>query len=149
MLRRRVWTVAIVGAAVAAVPLPAVSVAFDLAAIVAEINYYKQQLGLEDEQLRCVANLHGIQLNVLKGLLTDVASAGLFGDVTSLITRLVQQFAVEVTAEEVAHYIPVVGTLISSSIAFGVMRYVLNDALGKCEQAALKLIGVLARNVAQ
>ena len=49
VLRGRIWKAASASAAVAAIPAPGLSVVFDSALLMKEINFYKSQLGIPDE----------------------------------------------------------------------------------------------------
>ena len=65
-LRARIWKVATASAAVAAAPVPGLSIVFDACAVKAEAEFYFTQLGLDDSSLRNHAAMTLTDYNELK-----------------------------------------------------------------------------------
>jgi len=69
-LRCRIWKVAAASAAVAAAPVPGLSVVFDAYAVKAEAEFYFTQLGLDDSSLRSHAAMTLTDYNQLKAIVS-------------------------------------------------------------------------------
>ena len=67
-LRSRIWKVATASAAVAAAPVPGLSIVFDAYAVKAEAEFYFTQLGLDDRSLRSHAAMTLTDYNQLKAI---------------------------------------------------------------------------------
>jgi len=67
-LRSRIWKVATASAAVAAAPVPGLSIVFDACAVKAEAEFYFMQLGLDDHSLRTHAAMTLTDYHQLKAI---------------------------------------------------------------------------------
>ena len=120
VLRGRIWKVAGVSATVAAVPVPGLSVAFDVGLLIKEINFYKFQLGIPDEN-----------------------SKGFQGTTSEVILKMKHSFSAYVlgsTAEEFARFIPLLGSPIAGSLSFASTYMFLHECLKEVEEAALTFL---------
>ena len=123
--------VAAVSGAGAAVPLPGLSVAVDLALITKELNFYKSQLGLPEEDSKVFDGLSPeMQARIHKFCTTSAVELG---------TRLAT-YAAGSTVEEFARYVPFIGSAIAGSISFSTTYYTLYKCLNELEQTAMDFL---------
>ena len=66
LLRSRTWMVAAKSAAVGTVPIPGVTAVYDVAVIEAEVRHQRKQLGIDDENLKFIAENLGVDVDELK-----------------------------------------------------------------------------------
>lgn len=144
LLRGQTWIAAAVSAAVATPPVPGLSVTFDFALTVGYVIFYKKQLGLDDESLTRIAEIHHIPLSVLQTELQKILPAHFFTAVPDFVISLVKRQAVGTAAEEVLRYVPYVGSAICATVSFSIILSVLRNLLNVMEEAALKLIDLVA-----
>jgi len=69
-LRGRIWRAATTSAAVAAVPIPGVSIAFDASVALVQTKFYFKQLGLDDDSLKRYAAITRTDFSALKNIVT-------------------------------------------------------------------------------
>ena len=140
VLHKRIKKAAMKSAVAAAVPIPGVSVAADIALIKTEIDFYKSQLGLPDEGSNKFSLLSFNTQSEIKALSTTLGTAlGIGG--------LVAAYSTESVVEEFARYIPFIGIAIASSLSYGATYYFLSKWLGKLEEIALKVLEETLSNV--
>ncbi|CAF4989980.1 unnamed protein product, partial [Rotaria socialis] len=135
---------AAVSAAVATPPIPGLSVMFDFSLTVGFVIFYKKQLGLDDESLARIAEIHHIPLYVLKDELQKILPAHFFTAVPEFVVSLVKRQAVGTATEEVLRYVPYVGSAICATVSFTIILSVLTNLLNVMETAALTLIDIVA-----
>lgn len=109
ILRGQTWVAAAVSAAVATPPIPGLSVMFDFSLTVGFVLFYKKQLGLDDESLARIAEIHHIPVYVLQHELQKILPAHFFTAVPDFVISLVKKQAVGTATEEVLRYVPYVG----------------------------------------
>ena len=127
----RIWMVASASAAAAAVPLPGLNVAVDVALLTNEVSLYRSQLGLPDEnshefQRMTPAN----QEKVRKFCVTSAAQIGSF----------LAAYTAGSTLEEFARFIPIIGLAIAGGISFSSTYYFLHQCLKELEETALAFL---------
>ena len=128
VLRGRIWKVATLSAAVAFFPIPGLSIAVDVGLILNEFTLYRSQLDLPEkgtadfEKLRVTT-----QDAVGKVSITTAAQLAAYLSV----------FATESAAEEAISYIPIVGSVIASTISFTITYAALQQCLKAVEETAL------------
>ncbi|CAM4795867.1 unnamed protein product [Rotaria magnacalcarata] len=144
ILRGQAWVAAAVSAAVATPPIPGLSVMFDFSLTVGFVIFYKKQLGLDDESLARIAEIHHIPLYILKDELQKILPAHFFTAVPEFVVSLVKRQAVGTAAEEVLRYVPYVGSAICATVSFTIILSVLTNLLNVMETAALTLIDIVA-----
>jgi len=71
-LRSRIWKVASASGAVAAVPIPGLSIVFDACAVKKEVEFYYKQLGLDDDSLRYHAAVTSTNYDELKNIVLRI-----------------------------------------------------------------------------
>ncbi|CAF1301050.1 unnamed protein product [Rotaria sordida] len=144
ILRSQTWVAAAVSAAVATPPIPGLSVMFDFSLTVGMVIFYKKQLGLDDESLTRIAQIHHIPLYVLQDELQKILPAHFFTAVPDFVISLVKKQAVGTATEEVLRYVPYVGSIICATVSFSIILSVLRNLLNVMEKAALTLIDIVA-----
>ena len=115
----------------ALVPVPGLSVALDIALLTSEVNFYKSQLGLPQENSYEFRKLTPeIQEKVQKFCLTSAVQIG----------QLLAAYTASAAVEEVTRYIPLVGSFIAGSISFSSTKYFLHGCLNELEETALNYL---------
>ena len=124
----RIWKVATLSLGGAIIPLPGLSIAVDLTLITAELNLYKSQLGLHEENSSYFRKMSPeIQGRVQKFSFTSVIQ----------IANAVAAYGACSGVEEVSRYIPILGSAIAGSISFSSTYYFLHRSLGELENTAM------------
>ena len=118
-------------AAAAVIPLPGLSIVVDFGLLTHEVNFYKSQLGLpREESNEFLKMTKENQEKILKFCFTNVAQ----------LTKIFTVFAASSAVEEVARFLPLVGSAIAGSISFGSTYYFLRQCLNELEKTALHLL---------
>lgn len=142
-LYRRIWIVSSASAAVAAIPVPFLSLGFDATLVMAEVEFYRKQLGLDQLSLQKLSQVYRIPMDKIEKELKEVFPLQHLNSLRRFVLDFAKKQAVGATTEEFARYIPYVGTAIASTLSFGVCYVVLYKILIRMEQAALKVIDVV------
>jgi uncharacterized protein (DUF697 family) len=131
--------VAATSAAVAAIPLPGLSIVVDFALIIQEVNLYKSQLGLPKEKSNEFQEMTKVnQETILKFCFTSMAAlAQSVQGYTYEARSQAKRYATSTLVEEFARYIPFIGSLIASSISYGCTYYFLRQCLNELKKTAL------------
>ena len=125
----RIWKVAAASAAVAVVPVPGLSLVFDFGLLINEMNLYKSQLGVPEENSEEFQGMTShVKAKILKYCVTSSAQ----------VKHLLRAYAASCTAEEFVRFIPVVGSFIAGSISFGSTYWFLHECLKELGEAAFK-----------
>ena len=124
--------VASASAAAAAVPLPGLNIAVDLAMITQEMNLYKSQLGLTELKLRKMSPED--QEKFQKFCITNVVN---------LATRLTA-YSAGTTIEEFSRFIPFIGSAIAGGISFACTYSFLHKSLDELERMAVRYVAKAA-----
>ena len=120
--------VASASAAAAAVPLPGLNIAVDLAMITQEMNLYKSQLGLTELKLRKMSPED--QERFQKFCIANIVNLA-----TSLTT-----YSAGTTIEEFARFIPFIGSAIAGGISFACTYSFLHKSLDELEKIAVRYV---------
>lgn len=142
-LYRRIWIVSSASAAVAVIPVPFVSLGFDATLIMTEAEFYRKQLGLDQNALQKLSTVYRIPMQKIEKELNEVFPIQYLNSLRSFVLDFAKKQAIGATTEEFARFIPYVGTAIASTLSFGVCYIVLYKILIRMEQAALKVIDVV------
>ncbi len=142
-LYRRIWIISSASAAVAAVPVPFLSIGFDATLVMSEVEFYKKQLGLDQAALLKLSNVYRIPMEKIEKELNEIFPLQYLNSLRTFVLDFAKKQAVGTATEEFARYIPYVGTAIASTLSFGVCYIVLYKILIRMEQAALKIIDVV------
>jgi len=149
VLRSRMWKLALLSGAVAAIPVPGLSMTMDIGIVIEEYAFYFTQLGLDETSLRRHAELTKTDY---QSLITIVASS--FGGfeiqtIVQTCLRGAALIAASAAAEEGAKIIvPVIGALIAAPLSFAGTYYTLKLVLEKMERVALEVVKCAAKKAA-
>ncbi len=121
---------AFISAAGAAVPLPGLSLAVDLALLVKAVKEYVVGFGLDETSLKTLSDRTGVPLNIIMTVIKSPLAAK---EITSdLVMKLLLRCAstlLLMQAEEGLRFIPLFGTVIAASLSFVVTERALNTFL--------------------
>ena len=138
-LRQRIWKVATASGAVAAIPLPGLSIVLDGALILNELSLYRSQLGLPEIGSAEFVKLHvATKEKVLSVTLTTAAQ----------LSTYCASYAASTAIEEFTRYIPFVGPAIASSMSFSTTYYALSKLLTDVEKTAKVVLQEAAKKTA-
>ena len=127
----RMWKIAAISGAGGAVPVPGLSIAIDTGLIINEVNFYKSQLGIPDENSEEFGRLTSkTKEKILKFCLTSAIEFG----------RLFASYVAYSNAEEFVRFIPLVGSVIAASLSFTSTYLFLKASLEELEKTALKIL---------
>ena len=123
----------------AVVPVPGLSVAIDLALLTKEVNFYRSQLGLPEENSSEFRKLNPkIQESVRKFCLTSAVQIG----------QLIAAYAASAAVEEVTKFIPLVGSFIAGTLSFTTTYCFLKICLNEIEETAFNCLDEINARVA-
>ena len=139
VLRGRIWKIASLSGAAAAVPVPGLACAVDSALILNELSLYRTQLGLPEKGSIEFTKLHlATKEKVISVGLTTAAQLSAF----------LAPYAAEAAVEEATRYIPVMGLAIASGMSFFTTYYGLSKLLTNVEEAAKLVLKEAAEKTA-
>jgi len=146
-LRSRMWKRAALSGAVAAIPLPGVSILMDIRIVDKESEFYFTQLGLDETSLKRYAELTKTDYQNLKAIVDS--SFGGF-QIRAIVDTCVKGAALvaAAAAEEGLKYFPMIGSLIAAPLSYGGTYCVLNLVLYKMERVALEVVECAAESAA-
>ena len=152
-LRSRMWKLAALSGAVAALPVPGMSFVFDIGIVTKEAEFYYTQLGLDETSLKRYAELTSTNYEELKSVVARHLGCQVIGvgGLKKLVQELSKRAAPLVTSaavEEGTRLIPFIGSLIAAPLSFVGTYYVLKLVLDKMECVALEVIECAAKSVA-
>lgn len=137
-LQKRIFLVAIASAAGAAVPIPGVGLAVDVAILLGEAHEYRKQFGLDDKTLEENARALESTVDRLKKDL-DLRSLIISASVKS-ITGLCTSVAVSTATENAIKFaVPIIGSVIAAGISYGVSVACLTSLLQSFSVDAIKV----------
>ncbi|XP_046843968.1 interferon-inducible GTPase 5-like [Xenia sp. Carnegie-2017] len=131
VLRGRIWMIATASAVGALVPLPGLSIAVDVTLITTEMNFYKSQLGLPDENSQEFNMLTPAQQNLVRQLCTTSAAQ---------LAKIMATYATSSTVEEMVRFVPIIGSVIAGGISFTSTYLFLQSCVSQSEKAALEFL---------
>ncbi|CAM4328891.1 unnamed protein product [Leuciscus chuanchicus] len=126
---KNIAMVAFLSACVAAVPIPGLSIAVDLAIITKEIEKYFKVFGLDDKSLQKLCERSGKSIEHFKSLMKSPLHGGI--NPASVLTLLgAASLAVAEDAVEYAvSLIPIIGSVIAGGMSFCTVSVMLHGAL--------------------
>ncbi|XP_063429697.1 interferon-inducible GTPase 5-like [Mytilus trossulus] len=143
-LHDRVFKIAVISAGAAAIPLPGVDVAVDFAIITYEIHFYMTEFGLDEESLMHLCKKTKTKYDQIteslkhsKSLLTGKST------LRTLFMKIVKTQAAEQVGGRFAKYIPVIGSIISSCVAYGFCVNFLRSEIDLLEEDAHTLVNIV------
>ena len=128
LISGRIWKIATLSLGGAIIPFPGLSIVADIALLKSEMELYKSQLGLPEEnssefQRMTTEN----QAKVRQFCITSAAE----------VAKHLASYAASSAVEEVARYIPILGSAIAGSISFSSAYYFLHRCLDDFERTAM------------
>jgi len=141
-LRSTMWKAAASSAAVAALPVPGVSMVFDIGLVVGKADAYFKQFGLDETSLRRYANLMGCDCQSLRCVVDSRLGFRVIG--IESIKKLIQMLSKRAPMKEVARFIPAIGSVIAASLAYGLTYHSLEMILDKMESVAVEVVRAAA-----
>ncbi len=82
----------------------------------------------------------GLQVSSVEELLIQSLPPVALVNVKTYVLELLTRYAVGAAAEEVARFVPIVGTFVASGISFETIRRTLNACLGDMKAGALMIL---------
>ncbi|MBA4063194.1 MAG: hypothetical protein C0501_05675 [Isosphaera sp.] len=128
LCEQRVKWSAVVAAASGTVPIPAANFAVDLPVLLALFRFIRETYGLTDKALSAK--------EVAVPALAPLANSVVKYASTEGVLLLLKESSGMVAAEQVAKFVPLVGTLVAASLGFAIVRKVGNMYLGECHRLA-------------
>ena len=131
VLNDRIWKVAAVSAATAALPVPLLSIAVDINLIIEEVSFYRSQLCLPP-----IGSRRFLQLNVY----TQECIRGLCFQNTAQVAAFLAPYAAEAGVEEFTRFVPVIGPVLAGGLSFAATYGALKYCLYKVKEIALAVL---------
>ena len=131
VLRGRIRYVATLSAAVAFFPIPGLSIAVDVGLILKEFAFYRSQLDLPEKGTDKFEKLHAT---------TQAAVSKLSITTAAQLATYLSVFATESAVEEAVSFIPILGSLIASTMSFTTTYAALQQCLKAVEETALLVL---------
>ncbi|XP_034531805.1 interferon-inducible GTPase 5-like [Notolabrus celidotus] len=139
--KSKIKYIATLSAAVAAVPVPGLSIAVDLGLLVGAVTRYVFGFGLNTSSLKRMANYTGVPYEELrKVIVSPLAAEKITPDL--VLKTLIQTASIPalMAAEEGARFIPILGILASMALSFTLTYKALNIFLNKLADDAQKVL---------
>ena len=128
----------VVSAGAAAVPLPGVDVAVDIGLLATLLPNISERFGVDQ------SSLSKLDPEITRQMLVIATSLGnnLIGQLVTkeLIMVLLKKMGVRVATKSVMKYIPIIGSVMSASISFGMMKLVGNRHVDDCYKTMRSII---------
>ncbi|XP_051960602.1 interferon-inducible GTPase 5-like isoform X1 [Xyrauchen texanus] len=139
-LEKNISSVALLSAGAAALPLPGLSVAVDIALLVNEIQKYKTAFGLDKESLKKISVRSGINIDILMGVMKSIVCQGI--TINSIIHLLKQSslYVAEEAVERVVSFIPIIGQAVAGGLSFLAVFYMLKKILNEIAEDAKNVL---------
>ncbi|XP_060113695.1 interferon-inducible GTPase 5-like [Heteronotia binoei] len=132
-----IWKKALLSCGVGAIPVPGLSLLFDIGLLVSTMKEFCTAFGLDDDSLRNLAQRVGKPVDVLKSAIKKTPMANLINP--ELVRSLMTTSAVVGTAmvlEELSDFIPVFGSVFGGVNSFATTFYMLKGFLRDAEEDA-------------
>ncbi|XP_067399559.1 interferon-inducible GTPase 5-like [Emydura macquarii macquarii] len=134
-MQRQIWKLATISCGIAAIPIPGLSVACDVAILVKALAGYRQTFGLDDESLCKLAEKVGKPVEDIREAITSPLAKEISRDlVLKLLTKA--GGGALMLVEYLFSTVPVLGSLAAGGISFGTTYYMLRSSLDEVAQDA-------------
>lgn len=133
-----IWKVALMSGLVGAVPIPCISIAVDVAIILAETLRYTKAFGIDSKSLENLANRTGVSFQELTAELKSNLNKYLSTDVIAIKLMTTQPLAM--MAEEGLRFLPVIGSILASHLSFGITYAFLKSCLEELADDAQRVL---------
>ncbi|XP_051527852.1 immunity-related GTPase family, f1 [Myxocyprinus asiaticus] len=139
-LEDNIGRVAFLSACVAAIPLPGLSIAADVAIIAEELRKYYSTFGLDDPSLQKLCERSGKTIEELKSLMKSPLHQGI--NPSSILTLLgaASLLISEDAVEFFVSLIPIVGTVVAGGLSYLTVSRLLKRALDDIAEDARKVL---------
>ncbi|KAJ6663844.1 hypothetical protein lerEdw1_009923 [Lerista edwardsae] len=138
-LQKQIWKLATVSCGVAAVPIPGLSVACDVAILIKSLSQYRQSFGLDDESLDRLAEKVTKPVEEIKAVIRSPLAKEISRDlVLKLLTKA--GGGVLMFVEYLASNVPIFGSLAAGSISYGTTYYMLWSFLNEVAEDAQRVL---------
>ncbi|KAG7469198.1 hypothetical protein MATL_G00126450 [Megalops atlanticus] len=129
-LQANIWKMALLSGAVAAVPIPGLSVAVDVTILVKEISRYYEAFGLDDASLQNLSEKMEVPVEELKAVLKSPLNKEISADVViKLLTKAAG--AGIMVVEYWLSTIPVLGSMAAGGLSYTTTYYMLKSCLNE------------------
>ena len=152
-LRSRIFWSAALSAAGAAIPIPGLSIVADITIITREAMLYFKQLGLDSDSLKQYARHYSADYKKMRLIIFSAYGAGAVSTITfdgmqSIVMVILHGSSTTLTASAAGSklaqmFLPVVGSLVSAPLSFGVTYAALKLILSKYEETAIRVMECL------
>ncbi|XP_060595184.1 interferon-inducible GTPase 5-like [Ruditapes philippinarum] len=147
-LEKRIPKLSLISAVAGAAPIPGVGLCVDVAIIIKEVNFYREQFGLTDNDIKKTAEILRFQEEELKKefdmetFLENCTKKG--------IIALCRYFAVSYSSAEIAKYaIPLLGSIINGTISYRTTSYCLTTILDDIYKASVKVSEKMSSDIVE
>ncbi|XP_054854906.1 uncharacterized protein LOC129342973 [Eublepharis macularius] len=136
-----IWKKALLSCGVGAIPMPGLSLAFDIGLLVTTMKEFCKAFGLDEDSLRNLAKRVGKPVEVLKSAVKKSPMSNQINPefVQSLTSKSLLCCSAMVL-EELSDFIPVLGSLVGGVNSFATTRYMLNRFLDDALEDAENLL---------
>ncbi|XP_034531804.1 interferon-inducible GTPase 5-like isoform X2 [Notolabrus celidotus] len=139
--KSKIKYVATLSAAVAAVPVPGLSIAVDLSLLVGAVTRYVFGFGLNTSSLKRMSNYTGVPYEELRNVIVSpLAAEKITPDLVMKILIQTASIAALMAAEEASRFIPILGILASMALSFTATYKALNIFLDKLAEDAQRVL---------
>ena len=141
VLRSRLWKMSLLSGGVATTPVPGLSIVFDTGLVLHEANFYKTQLGLDEQSLQKLADYTATDVELLKQIAAKM-SITLTAEGIKKIALAVTGVATLSVAEEICRLIPFIGPVMAAPLSFSATYLTMKYILKQFEETALEVLRV-------
>ncbi|XP_060584621.1 interferon-inducible GTPase 5-like [Ruditapes philippinarum] len=142
-LEKRIPKLSMASAVAGATSIPGVGLWVDNAILIKEVNFYKEQFGLTDDDIKETADILGLREEKLK----EDLDMGIFlqNCTKKGIIALCRHFEVSATSAEIAKYaIPILGSIIKGAMSYKTTSYCLTTILEDIYNISVKVFEKLS-----
>ncbi|XP_078536393.1 interferon-inducible GTPase 5-like [Lissotriton helveticus] len=140
LMKKQIWKIASVSCAVAAVPLPGLSITCDLIILKKYLSNYCKSFGLDDESLEKLARKVNIPLADLKSVIKSPLAKEITDDLIIRLFTGSAMLGLATATEEAIRLIPFLGWVGAGSISFVTTYYMLNKFLNDLAEDAQRVL---------
>ncbi|KAG2463611.1 interferon-inducible GTPase 5-like isoform X1 [Polypterus senegalus] len=138
-LHQKILGAAALSGVAGASPIPGTSLLCDIGILVTTFMYIRSSFGLDDESLQRLAWKFGKPVEVLKAevknpFISDISAASVLKLITTSVAGAVM------AAEEAAHFIPIVGSVVGPPLSFLSTYSILTNSLDEFGKSAVRVI---------
>ncbi|XP_051960619.1 interferon-inducible GTPase 5-like [Xyrauchen texanus] len=146
-LEKNILSVALLSAGVAAVPVPGLSFAVDVALLVYEIQKYKTAFGLDDESLQRISERSGKSIEIIKSVMKSGVRVGMDKDI--ILNLLCKSFVLlvknAVQFQLIVHYKHILGNVAAAGLSYVTVSYMLKKVLNDAAEDVRKVLMISLR----